>query len=151
MNRIEFLLNPQGSLSGDDDGKDYLVVEVIVDNNPLTNFQWFATDLVHLTKSAESSGNFYILTCWCGYPLCAGLKKPITVEHNHDHIVWKISEPEPVREFKFDMTQYRTAIDRLSIQGNKLIKRLATTSIRGIEITPDQNNDYFVDPKKYRT
>ena len=65
MSRIEFLLNGQEGLSGDE-GKDYLVVEIIVDNKPLTNFQWFATDLGLLTRSVESSSHFYRFTDFRG-------------------------------------------------------------------------------------
>ena len=78
MNNIQFLLNKYSGLSGDD-GKDYLVVDILVDHHPLTDFQWFATDFGVLKESTERDGFFYILTCWCGDHGCAGLKKQITV------------------------------------------------------------------------
>ncbi len=150
MNHIQFLLNKYSGLSGDD-GNDYLVVDILVDHHPLTDFQWFATDFGALKESSERDGFFYILTCWCGEHECAGLKKHITVIHEADHIIWKIFEPQPEREFVFDKQQLLAAMENLIIQGNRFIKHLATSGTRGIEITPDRNNAFFVNPEKYRS
>jgi hypothetical protein len=50
-------------------------------------------DWVDLSKSCQLSGKFFIATCGCGVPACAGIYDGIRVTHFDDRIVWEIPEP----------------------------------------------------------
>lgn len=84
--------------------------------------QVFGSDLVdisELRKSAMTSGGYYILTCGCGEPGCAGYFAPIGVAHIDDRVVWECDDrfyPVPERGatarparflvYEFDRQQY---------------------------------------------
>jgi len=157
MNKIEFILSKYKG-TGDDDGKNYLVVEIKIDDNLLTDFQYYATDLDALTQSAHKSGYYFILTCWCGIPECVGIYNPIEVKHREDKIIWKITDPKPLNKkgFEFDKKGYAAAIEKVIAQGNELIEQLAIERLdaetkRDMDITPDSNKGHFDNPDKYQT
>lgn len=50
-------------------------------------------DLRQLAKSCQLSGEFFIVTCGCGEPGCAGIEDGIRVSHFTDRICWIVPEP----------------------------------------------------------
>ncbi len=50
-------------------------------------------DLIHLSKSCQLSGEFFIVTCGCGDAGCAGIDDGIRVTHLDDRIVWEVPDP----------------------------------------------------------
>ncbi len=75
-------------------------------------------DLVKLAESLTSAGPHYILTCGCGYHICAGLHQPIEVRHEGTTIVWHIPGGDagyevPATTFVFDRADYQSEIVRI--------------------------------------
>lgn len=71
---------------------DYLITQSILINgkslspdNPI--------DLIHLSKSCQLSGEFFIVTCGCGDAGCAGIDDGIRVMHFDDRIIWEVPDP----------------------------------------------------------
>lgn len=104
-------------------------------------------DLIALVQTCQCSGEFYIFSCGCGEPMCAGINDGIHVEHLPDAVIWRFYEPisgkdyedlnddeweaikRPV-EYVFEPNQYLEAI----ISGLLEIKGLAISSARPIEL-----------------
>jgi hypothetical protein len=91
----------------------YVWVELLVDDEPLLEyFQHYAIDLQSLVSSQYSPGDYFIITCTCGLPQCAGITKPIVVTHDGEIIQWVVKSIHPVETYQFDRIQYQTAIER---------------------------------------
>ncbi|MDP1591990.1 MAG: hypothetical protein Q8M07_29790 [Prosthecobacter sp.] len=59
-----------------------------------------------LVQSLEEPGDYWLLTCGCGEPGCAGLFTPFEVEHLEDGIIhWHVTDPGPERDFYFSRDQ----------------------------------------------
>ena len=140
MNQLTLRLKPHRQ----DEQTEYLVVEISVDGNILTDFDDFATDLPELIRSSERDGNYFILTCWCGDAGCAGLRHGISVHHGRGNIFWQLVEPEPKRRFVFTRTAYEQAIRECIKQGKRSIAYRRTTIEKPFEITPSQNEALFL-------
>lgn len=76
----------------DDEPPSFLITQAIYINgenlapeNPI--------DLVHLCKSCQLGGEFFIVTCGCGNAGCGGVDDGIRVTHLDDHIVWEVPVP----------------------------------------------------------
>lgn len=53
----------------------------------------YSFDLGELLSSAQVPGNYFIVTCSCGIPECAGIYEPVRVTHTKDDYVWFLVEP----------------------------------------------------------
>ncbi len=120
MNKIELRLKAHSH----NDGITYLILEIKVDGKLLTDFECYATDLDALTRSIESDGEFFIITCWCGIPECAGIKQGLKICHENNFTYWQVHQPEPKRAFVFEHTAYEQAIREVIKQGTHLIDYL---------------------------
>lgn len=59
-----------------------------------------------LVRSLEKPGDYWLLTCTCGEPGCAGLFSPFEVEHLDDGVIhWHVTDPGPERDFYFSRDQ----------------------------------------------
>lgn len=59
-----------------------------------------------VVESFFTPGDYYLLTCSCGEPGCAGLFEPFHVAHLGDGIIhWHFVQPEPEREAYFSSSQ----------------------------------------------
>jgi hypothetical protein len=83
MNQLTLRLKPHGQ----DEQTDYLVVEVSVDGNVLTDFDDYPTDLPELIRSSERSGDYFIVTCWREHAACAGIRHGMHVRHEHGNVM----------------------------------------------------------------
>jgi len=81
---------------------------IVVDGDSVCSY---AIDYRALVCSAQAPGGYFIFTCGCGEPGCAGLQAPVEVEHRNDQIFWHMTDPEPERWFTFGKDQYREAIE----------------------------------------
>jgi hypothetical protein len=139
MNRLQVRLKAHP----DNDGYDYLVVEVRVDNEPIADFTSIATDLAVLLRSIAESGEHFILTCWCGNAECVGIRRGVTVRHERNKVYWSLIDPGPQRQFVFDHQEYEQAIRASIAQGKRLIAHLQTAEKRKLTITPERNLQWF--------
>lgn len=49
--------------------------------------------LSELLRSVDKAGDYYIVTCSCGVPECAGIHRPVSVAHRTDSYSWLMVEP----------------------------------------------------------
>ncbi len=94
-----------------------------------------AVDLYELFKSTKRNGRYFILTCSCGMPDCAGIEQGITVRHHRDEVRWMIKDRGLVNNapvhFTFDSALYKREV-RNALQQMIDIKELHPS----FEITP---------------
>jgi hypothetical protein len=106
MNTLELRLVPHSESAA-----DFLLAEVWIDGDtPLANYREYAVDRDELRRSVGSTGDFWILTCWCGDPGCAGIDQAVKVVQEADVVHWYIEEPPPARHLMFSRGQYEAAI-----------------------------------------
>jgi hypothetical protein len=79
---------------------DAVGVTLLVDGMPLHQSTW--VDLKALEKSASGSGEYWIFSCACGEPACAGIYNGVVVLHAAESVTWLV--PEPLREWLEDAT-----------------------------------------------
>lgn len=94
----------------DDDDNLYFVSIILVDGESIVDFSYYATSLAELKDSIQHNGKYFILTCWCGVPDCAGIEQGIQVTHHQDTVKWTITQPKPYRVFTFSADEYKTII-----------------------------------------
>ena|SRR5829696_8514220 len=131
---------------------EYLVAEVYVDGIPLADFSWFAISLEDLVASAKEDGEFFILTCWCGIPECAGLSRGIEVRLGPKAVHWHVLEPEPERRYVFRRDAYNRAIEQGIESCRRWFakqERAGTLGSLDIRITPDHNHRFFGVPSRF--
>ena len=120
--------------SFENDSCRYFVPLILVDGEPLTDFSYYGICLTELEQSIVKNGEYFIITCWCGVPECAGIEQGIKVYHDQNTIKWTITQPKK-QQFTFSVNDYKTAIT----QGIAQIKEnLAIASQREekLEIVP---------------
>ena len=72
--------------------------DVIVDGRSM--LERFTLDLRELVASTHANGEYWIFTCGCGEPGCAGIGNPIVVQHGADMVYWLV--PAPIRQPRSD-------------------------------------------------
>lgn len=87
-------------------------------------------DIGPLVESVAASGEYYLVNCKCGVLECARISSGIHVEHDGDSLHWKVTNPKPERDFRFDARQYREAVFML------------IDDLAGIRLEPDGYNEY---------
>jgi len=107
-----------------------IYMDVYVNDEKINN--GYAVDISELVGTATKAGEYYPLTCGCGYPMCAGLEEPIVVEHHDALILWKLAYPEPERVFSFSAAKYRNSL----WEAMRWIKELSEESKFPFEIGP---------------
>lgn len=93
-------------------------------------------DLAELERSFTEDGDFFIWTCSCGAPGCAGCFFGVRVQHNGDTVKWL--DRDVPRRFIFDSGMLRSAFKNGIDEGNALLRDRPD-----LEITPDLNADYY--------
>lgn len=102
----------------DNDNNLYFVSIILVDGQPITDFSYYATSLTELKDSIKHNGNYFIITCWCGVPDCAGIEQGIKVIHHQNTVKWTMTQPQ-AQQFIFSTDDYKTSIT----QGIEQIKQ----------------------------
>jgi hypothetical protein len=101
---------------GDVEHSHELLAEIDVNGMMLTDEKTCSTaiDLLALTQSMSNDGRYFIITCTCGDPGCAGIDQGIKVIHNDENVQWLITErgcgPEEPMEFTFNRELYVQSI-----------------------------------------
>lgn len=76
-------------------------------------------DLSQLQLSLEKSGTFFIWTCSCGAPGCAGLFHGVDVKHLGDQAIWH--DLDRNQKFRFDIHALRAAYQNAIIEGRRML------------------------------
>ncbi|WP_420264706.1 hypothetical protein [Candidatus Magnetominusculus dajiuhuensis] len=91
--RIEYRV-----VKDDTSSKKHMVPSLWINNECLTD--GFTLDMRGLVASVKGNGQYDILTCSCGEPICAGISEGIIVLHHRDYeakfVRWLI--PHPIRD-----------------------------------------------------
>ena len=93
------------------DGNLYLAPHLLVDGIQLANFSSFAVDMVELRKSLLRSGDYFILTCWCGEPSCMGIEAGIRVTHEGFLVRWHLQDPFDDSTYEFSLPQLKSEFE----------------------------------------
>ena len=93
-------------------------------------------DLNELKSSLDDNGTFFIWTCSCGAPGCAGLFDGIRVTHSDGVTSWH--DVDCKRKFVFKSQDLREAFRRGITDGKHLLKDRPT-----LEPTPEQNDSVY--------
>lgn len=129
----------------DHDDNLYFVSIILVDGEPIADFSYYATSLTELKNSLKHNGNYFILTCWCGVPDCAGIDWGIQVIHHQNTVKWTITQPKPHRIFTFSANDYKTVITKGIEQIKQDLANLWFTETRKqnnkLEIVPRWEDD----------
>jgi len=118
MNRLEVQSRVDPSLNG-------VVTELLVDGQLLSDFKKdsLSVDLSALKTATEQSGDFYIVTCICGYPSCAGIKQGIRIDHIGGCVYWVGRILDETQTFTFGLEEFRIAVKHGIEQLKRLLER----------------------------
>lgn len=79
-----------------------LVVMVKINQQLLVDFAYYGltTSLPELVRSIDKAGEFFIITCVCGDPGCAGIRQGIQVTHAKNQVLWRYQPlwPDPATQ-----------------------------------------------------
>ena len=89
-------------------------------------------DLNQLQNSIEENGTYFIWTCSCGAPGCAGRFHGVQVAHSNDETTW--NDLDSKRKYVFQTAALRDAFRRGMIEGRNHLNDRPK-----IEPTPEQN------------
>jgi len=134
MNKIAFI--PYHT-TDPDDGKRYFLISVTVDDKPIVDFQDYALDVHALLACMKSSGDHFLLTCWCGDPYCGGIYKPAKVLNLDKSVSWSFEQPI-VFSAEFGRRQFSSALEALRRQLHAMFKHEKYDEQKFV---PDYNRD----------
>jgi hypothetical protein len=101
------------------EAKLYIDRKLIADSEK----EWLTIDLLELEKTIKSDGEYFIITCICGNPDCAGITQVIKVWRDTTTIHWKDFSHYPEKQYyRFDFEDYKHQINNALKQLSKLIK-----------------------------
>ena len=107
-----------------------LVPDLRVDDHAL--LEGFTMDLRELVASTRRNGEFWIFTCGCGEPGCAGIEEPVRILHCPEEVVWQIPrairgrfDEDSFREYAFNRTAYFDAVREALARAKQLSAGLA--------------------------
>lgn len=135
MNRLKI----RSRIRSEEFEEDVILTEIFVDGKLLLDFEsnYLATDLLSLERSRDQDGEFFIVTCVCGIPGCAGIREGIRVTHPDGNVHWVVRGVGETQTFYFDPEQYESAIKYGIKQLNELVDRYS------LEVVPSQNRKVF--------
>lgn len=115
--------------------KDVILTEVFADGKLLLDFEsnWLATDLLSLERSIHQDGEFFIVTCTCGAPGCAGISEGVRVTRIDKNVHWVVRGLGETQTFYFDPQEYESAIKQGIKQLQQLVDRYS------LEVVPSYN------------
>lgn len=132
MNILELQIHQ----NSDQQGWLALELDLLVDGYPLEQFggHAYGVDLSEYEKSLHADGEFFIISCSCGFARCAGILQGVQVRHEGSLVYWHIPEPEPERWFVFSVQNYEAAYQAVVARGNALIDQFIPSEEVQLEI-----------------
>jgi hypothetical protein len=124
-------------ISEEDEEYFCLQVELLINNYTGVGLP---VDLCELQKAIDSDGNFFVWTCDCGTPGCAGRFKGIQFTHSNEFIMFKDLDCRESEEFRFESKAVRSSFELALKQGKKLAAGFLENKLVSI---PDQNRKFF--------
>jgi hypothetical protein len=103
-----------------------LRIEVWINNKPLVDYEEDVLGIgkVELFPTSKRDGEFFITTCICGCPGCAGIYKGVQVSRDQKQIHWRIpaSKKVPEQSYTFDLQSYLEELEKGQNDFLKLVK-----------------------------
>ena len=106
-----------------------LYAEIMIDDQLLVSLKRdeLAIDLVELAKTIKQDGEFFIITCTCGNPGCAGITTGVNVHRDNETVHWQFkvrqADSKNVRAVSFAQKDYATAVQEGIAQFTELLKQ----------------------------
>lgn len=115
---------------------DLLVPQIVIDQQVFTAFDHGPIDLSELERSLAADGAFFIWTCECGAPGCAGRFGGVRVEHANGMVRWR--DLDTRHHYCFRLADLAAAFDAVQVAARQLIVEHPS-----LLVTPDQNIPYL--------
>lgn len=111
-------------------------------------------DLRELVESTKRGGEFWIFTCGCGEPGCAGIEAPVQVMYGVECVIWQVPErgrnrtgDDLYRQFVFERSCYFEAVGEALDRARELSASLSPQAsigphgfgvddLRGLRVEP---------------
>ena len=137
MNTIEFKLD---YTLAENELDFELWINLIIDGTSIfADSEGNAVSFPDLFNSFYKDGNYYILTCDCGIPSCAGFYKPTEVRRVNETIYWNI--PEPItKQLKFSFKQFKESV--LNFR-SELLALNQSDEVSSFQHVPEYNLKYL--------
>jgi hypothetical protein len=130
----------QFSLVSDDESEPSgLEPELVVDGRVLTAFEYGPVDLSQLDQSLRGDGTYFVWTCECGDPGCAGYFEGVEVRHRDGCVDWKSCQTR----YSFYADELRQAMADAVSECRRMLAENPK-----LELLPAQNREFL---KKRRT
>jgi hypothetical protein len=93
----------------------------------------FTLDVRELVASTGRNGEFWLFTCGCGTPECAGIYHPVELLHAPDDVIWRVPFPmtqsgreDPsCREYVFQRQAYFDIVGSALAQAKGLAEKFS--------------------------
>jgi hypothetical protein len=120
-----------------EEGEPDSLVTVLEFNDERTNLDDpDHVDLIQLRSSLNENGTFFIWTCSCGAPGCAGRFEGVQVSHSDGMTTWH--DLDTKRKYVIRSDDLRQAFDQAILDG-----RLLLSNSIGLDVTPEHNSNAF--------
>lgn len=121
INKLNFQISYKDS-TWDKTTTRHIILKIMIDNIEYSSWGYSFTSLF---DSISKDGEYYIFTCSCGTPGCAGIFNGVIVIHEENHIIWKVPDPISIdtddenyneddevkyKTYTFDKNQYAGSI-----------------------------------------
>lgn len=124
MNVIEIRVLEMAHDSTAIDERYRVVIQVLIDGTETTVFDGVGIEPCALAAAATQTGEFYIATCGCGVPDCAGIYHGVRTEQTNGIISWEVpvpylpergseGSPSGVVEYEFSAENYQAEIAKM--------------------------------------
>jgi hypothetical protein len=121
----------------DDFGANQLTIEASINQAVVAPFPDFAIDVLELLNSASLPGEYFIWTCTCGIPECAGVESGVQVSFTPTGVNWNCLD-SPFEEptiFHFDRVAYVAAVIKVWAEFRQYYQSYTATGIQ-VEFCP---------------
>jgi mannose-6-phosphate isomerase class I len=115
MNQVSLIVEGVAS----EFGKRDVNLRILIDDIELEDFDYYALDLQCLKESTITEGKYFLITCTCGEPECAGIMEPVEIKHGENVFVWNFTEPFE-RELTLSKAQLMKQVQRAEEKLNRL-------------------------------
>lgn len=120
-----------------EEGEPDSLVTVLEFNDERTNPDALDyVDLIQLRSSLNENGTFFIWTCSCGVPGCAGRFEGVQISHSDGITTWH--DLDTKRKYVIRSDDLRQAFDQATIDG-----RLLFSNSCGLGFAPEHNSNAF--------
>lgn len=116
--------------------RDSLMPQIVIDRKVFTAFDHGPIDLSELERSLAVDGTYFIWSCECGAPGCAGRFSGVRVEHSNGVVRWH--DLDMGHHYCFNLADLTTAFDAVQVAARQVMLEHPS-----LDIAPHQNIPFF--------